>query len=168
VNGAAGVILAALEQNRTAAGIALALESAGLLMTPETAADMASVSTDAVRVAEESLAELKREHEANAALRTRVAELDAQREALSARLRAGQRWKQGRTPALVSQDFVSQDELRAMFGIPMVAPWDEPTKPDALTRTFAPTAALREDPHDSPLHHGYRLGRDLPQSDAAP
>jgi hypothetical protein len=137
-------------------------------MTPETAADMASVSADAVRVAEESVAELKREHAENARLRTRVAELDAQREALSARLRAGQRWKQGRTPALVSQDFVSQDELRAMFGIPMVAPWDEPTKPDALTRTFAPTAALREDPHDSPLHHGYRLGRDLPQPDAAP
>jgi hypothetical protein len=64
VNSAAGVILAALEQNRTAAGIALALESAGLLMTPETAADMASV------------AELKREHEANAALRSRVAELE--------------------------------------------------------------------------------------------
>lgn len=40
VNGAAGVINAALAQCRTAAGIALALESAGLLMTPETAAEL--------------------------------------------------------------------------------------------------------------------------------
>lgn len=34
--------------------------------------------------------------------------------------------------------------------------------PDALTRVFAPVAALREEPHDSPLHHDYRLGRELP------
>jgi hypothetical protein len=56
VNSAAGVILAALTQNRTAAGIALALDSARLLMTPEIAD------------------ELKQ-------LRDRVAELEAQREA---------------------------------------------------------------------------------------
>ncbi|GGQ83379.1 hypothetical protein [Streptomyces flaveolus] len=76
VNSAAGVILAALEQNRTPAGIALALESAGLLMTPETAADMASLSAEAVRVAEESVAELKREHAENARLRERIAAVD--------------------------------------------------------------------------------------------
>lgn len=40
VNSAAGVINAALTQNRTAAGIALALESAQMLMTPETAAEL--------------------------------------------------------------------------------------------------------------------------------
>ncbi|MEU8717518.1 hypothetical protein [Streptomyces sp. NPDC048663] len=40
VNSAAGVINAALAQNRTAAGIALALDSAQLLMTPETAAEL--------------------------------------------------------------------------------------------------------------------------------
>ena len=43
VNSAAGVILAALTQNRTAAGIALALDSAGMLMTPETAAELADL-----------------------------------------------------------------------------------------------------------------------------
>ncbi|MFZ3556428.1 MULTISPECIES: hypothetical protein [unclassified Streptomyces] len=37
VNSAAGVICAALEQNRVPAGIATALESAGLLMSPEIA-----------------------------------------------------------------------------------------------------------------------------------
>jgi hypothetical protein len=41
VNSAADVINAALTQNRTAAGIALALESAGLLTTPGTAAEPA-------------------------------------------------------------------------------------------------------------------------------
>ncbi|NUP19229.1 MAG: hypothetical protein HOZ81_24680 [Streptomyces sp.] len=40
VNTAADVILAALTQNRTAAGIAMALESAQLLMSPETAAEL--------------------------------------------------------------------------------------------------------------------------------
>ena len=74
VNGAAGVILAALSQNRTPAGIALALESAALLMTPETAADMASVSTDAVRIAEKAVEELRREHAESARLRARLAE----------------------------------------------------------------------------------------------
>jgi len=34
---------------------------------------------------------------------------------------------------------------------------------DRLTRFFAPTQALREEPHDSPLHHEWRLGRDLPE-----
>lgn len=43
INSAAGVINAALTQNRTAAGIALALDSAGMLMTPETAAELASL-----------------------------------------------------------------------------------------------------------------------------
>lgn len=43
INSAAGVINAALTQNRTAAGIALALDSAGMLMTPETAAELAGL-----------------------------------------------------------------------------------------------------------------------------
>jgi hypothetical protein len=79
VNSAAGVIHAALKQCQTPAGIALALESAGLLMSPEAAKDIASVSTDAVRVAENAVAELKREHEEAARLRLRIAELKAER-----------------------------------------------------------------------------------------
>jgi hypothetical protein len=35
--------------------------------------------------------------------------------------------------------------------------------PDAITQRIAPLQALREDPHDSPLHHNWRLGRDLPE-----
>jgi hypothetical protein len=49
VNSAAGVILAALTQNRTAAGIAFALDSAQLLLTPEVTAELAELRT---RVAE--------------------------------------------------------------------------------------------------------------------
>jgi hypothetical protein len=39
--------------------------------------------------------------------------------------------------------------------------------PDAITRQIAPLRALREDPHDSPLHHDWRLGRDLPEMGGA-
>lgn len=42
---------------------------------------------------------------------------------------------------------------------------------DKLTRLFAPTQALREpleDPHDGPLHHDYRVGRDLPETGRCP
>ncbi|MFE9645279.1 hypothetical protein ACFYO0_14420 [Streptomyces sp. NPDC006365] len=46
VNSASGVITAAQAQNRTAAGIALALESAQMLMTPETAAEQERIRTE--------------------------------------------------------------------------------------------------------------------------
>jgi len=38
---------------------------------------------------------------------------------------------------------------------------------DRLSRFFAPVAALREDPHDGPLHHDYRVGHDLPETGGA-
>lgn len=38
---------------------------------------------------------------------------------------------------------------------------------DRLTASFAPVAALREDPHDSPLHHPYLTSRDFPESGGA-
>ncbi|CAM5592183.1 hypothetical protein [Streptomyces purpurascens] len=75
-----------------------------------------------------------------AKLRVRVAELDAQREALADRLLAGQTWRRGRTPELVSENFVSQSELRGIFGIPLAPPWS-----DGITRRMAPTQALRDD-----------------------
>ncbi|MGW0537847.1 hypothetical protein [Streptomyces sp. NPDC003032] len=40
INAAAGVILAAIQQGRVPAGIATALDSAGLLMSPDTAAEL--------------------------------------------------------------------------------------------------------------------------------
>lgn len=59
VNSAAGVILAALTQNRTAAGIALALDSAQLLMSPDTPAELNRLG-DRVLELEQMLAEKDR------------------------------------------------------------------------------------------------------------
>lgn len=76
--------------------------------------------------AKESVLLLVTEAEESARLRARVAELEAQRAELAVRLRAGQTWQPGRSPALVTQDYVSQDELRAIFSIKLTAPWDAP------------------------------------------
>lgn len=102
VNAAAGVIAAAMKNGRRVpAGIAVALESAQMLMLPEVAAELEQ-------------------------LRARVAELE-------------QQLKQARAAG-------------ELIGAALV---DEAL--DRLT-----VAAPLEDPHDSPLHHRYRLGRDLP------
>lgn len=55
VNCAADVILRALTQNRTAAGIATALESAGLLMSPEKAAELAAAPSTVFRASHDSI-----------------------------------------------------------------------------------------------------------------
>ncbi|UUU21675.1 hypothetical protein [Streptomyces sp. DSM 40750] len=90
--------------------------------------------------------------------RDRIAELEGQRQALAERLRAGQRWQRGRTPELVSENFVSQSELRSIFGIPLAAPWDEPAEdpchPCGCPKRFdrhaegCPTALRAEDASD--------------------
>jgi hypothetical protein len=87
----------------------------------------------------------------------RIAALEAQRTALAARLRAGQRWERGRVPARVSEDFVSQSELRSIFGIPLTAPWDEEER-----LALGPTP---DGEHFAAVHHDYRTGRDLPDPD---
>jgi hypothetical protein len=107
----------------------------------------------------------------NTALRARLAVLEAQRAALAERLRAGQTWRQGR---LVSEDLVSQPELRKVFGIPLAAPLNGDVEADGITRRIAPMQALLagqraavEDPHDGPLAHKYLVPRDLPAPDGA-
>jgi hypothetical protein len=187
VNSAAGVVQAAWEQGRqTAAGVAVALDSAGLLMSPEVAAELVRLreerrstnewvedAAEALRVNRDRIDGLE---STNKALRSRLAVLEGQRAALAERLRAGQTWRQGR---LVSEDTVSQSELREIFGIPLAAPLD------GITQPIAPVQALREDdvtpmqallagqraavedPHDGELAHRYRLGRDLPPLDGA-
>jgi hypothetical protein len=202
VNSAAGVVQAAMEQGRqTAAGIALALDAAQLLMSPEVAAELerlraerhstnesVSEADEALRANRDRIAELET---TNDALRARLAVLEAQRAALAERLLAGQQWRRGRNPELVSEDRVSQPELRVIFGIPLAAPWDGVAEADGITRRIAPTQALREDepsedvsprvaelrellagqraavedPHDGPLAHRYLVPRDLPPMD---
>lgn len=73
VNSVAGVINAALTQNRTAAGIAMALESAQLLMSPDMAAELETLRK---RVAELD-AGLPAMQEALLKALDRVAELEA-------------------------------------------------------------------------------------------
>lgn len=96
--------------------------------------------------------------EALRASRDRIAELEAEREALSERLRAGQVWRQGRSPELVSENFVSQSELRSIFGIPLTPPWG-----DGITRRVVPVQALREPEgeHYAHVHHPYTTPHDL-------
>ncbi|MCX4703931.1 hypothetical protein [Streptomyces sp. NBC_01373] len=90
------------------------------------------------------VAELEAErHVTNAALDDAVQALRIHRDrtaALAERLRAGQTWQRGRSPELVSENYVSQSELRAIFGIPLTAPWA-----DGITRQIVPVQALRED-----------------------
>jgi hypothetical protein len=92
----------------------------------------------------------------NAALRDRLAVLEGQRAALAERLRAGQTWRQGR---LVSEDTVSQSELREIFGIPLAAPLDGVA--DGIARLTVPLQALREAEPEAPY-----VSRQLPPRDA--
>jgi hypothetical protein len=101
-------------------------------------------------------------------LRARLAVVEGQRAALAERLRAGQTWERGR---LVSEDYVSQPELRQIFGIPLAAPLNGGLEVDGITRRIAPVQALREDTvqgeHYPAVHHSYRVPRDLPAPDGA-
>ncbi|WP_199750311.1 hypothetical protein [Streptomyces sp. NP10] len=112
MSAAAGVIAAALVgRDSSGAGIAAALEAAGLLQSPESAAELV-------------------------ALRKRVAELKADRAD-------------------------RHDDLAGALGHTPGTEW-----PDLISVAAAATASEArpvEDPHDSPLHHTYALGRDLPE-----
>lgn len=182
MNAAAGVVQAAQEQGRqTAAGIALALDAAGLLMSPETAAEL-------VRLREER-------HSTNESLSAAAERLRADRDRID-ELEAGR-------PALLD-DFIARCEVAlggccsecdaaiaivkgrkqaALDGAPVPERQAQGIA-DGITRRFAPTQALREDvtpmqallagqraavedTHESPLHHRYRVGRDLPPLDGA-
>ncbi|WP_329291941.1 hypothetical protein [Streptomyces pseudovenezuelae] len=143
------VIAAAMRQGRTVpALIAEALESAQLLQSPETAQEMAELREQAAAMEAAAFGDVEVRlldpvgqitflREALAAQLDRAGTLDrllreaqAQREALAARLRAGQTWQRDRNPSLVAQDYVSQEELRAIFGIELTAPWDEQVVPE--------------------------------------
>lgn len=188
ISAAAGVIHAAEQRSTVPVSIAIALDAAGLLQSPESAAELA-------------------------ALRARVAELEDAQERLADAMQRGQHWRGER---LVSERTLTQREIRALTGIPLRVSTEEEyrycgadlgrtefpftcyrrvahkgpcsDRPDSepapvmgpgqqrlaertmaeLEATFwkrigvAPPANIWEDPHDSPLHHTYRLGHDLP------
>lgn len=133
---------AMLRGTETAAGLAIVLESAQLLQSPETAAET----------------EL---------LRARVAELEAERHS---------------TNEALSDAAEALREQRDR-----IAELEAAQSRDALTRTYAPVAALREDvspqvqklrnllagqreaqgEHYAAVHHTYRISRDLPEMGGA-
>ncbi|MFJ8163857.1 hypothetical protein ACIRBY_23420 [Streptomyces sp. NPDC096136] len=119
VNSAAEVLHAAmLRGTQTPAGLAVALESAQLLQSPESAA------------------ELKR-------LRARVNELEALEPAPIQTCRTcGAGYELGRSCGTCE----FQSHIAA-----------------ALAERYGDGRPPAEDPHDSPLHHSYRVGRELPE-----
>jgi len=113
VNAAADVIhRAQVNGKQTAMGIAIALDSAQLLMSPEMV------------------------HAA--------AEVEAERDRLRARV-------------------VELEQLLADAPVAVTLTGKADRAADKLTQFFAPPQALREDPHDGPLAHRYRIPRDLPE-----
>ncbi|MEU0157973.1 hypothetical protein ABZ154_03770 [Streptomyces sp. NPDC006261] len=183
VAAAAGVVCAAQKQRNTATGIAAALEAAGLLQSPESAAELVALREDRdgfrtqrnsvfktneellIRVERADLERLQVENE-NRTLTRRVAELEAQAEKTAAfcaqraeyvtNLRAfvegGEhdyyRWT-GHAEA--------RRQLSQSLGLPVGWPAED--------KQSTPPAPA-EDPHDSPLHHTYAVGRDLPEGGA--
>ena len=118
VNAAARVLAAAMEQGRqTPAGLAIALDSAGLLNSPEHAAEF--------------------ERLRSALAGGRSADEDPIRYALT-----------DKADAVTADEDVTPQVLK-------------------LRSLLAGQRVAVEDPHDSPLHHPYRLGRDLPQAGGA-
>jgi hypothetical protein len=146
INSAAGVINAALTQNRTAAGIALALDSAGLLMTPETAAELASLRAQ-FTVSDHPVDEdpIAFALTAEAASVQPVCPVCQHPGCCCSCF--------GKTPR---QDCTHQ-------------PAEEDVRPQVrkLRALLAVQRAVTEDPHDSPLHQTHRISRDLPATGGA-
>lgn len=130
VNAAADVIhRAQVNGTQTATGLAIALESAQLLQSPETAR------------------ELER-------LPARVAELEAARNGS----------RPGGHSHPEADDVTPQvQKLRALLAGQRAAQETDPGRRAAWRMLAEPL----EDPHDSPLHHDYRVGRDLPETGGA-
>lgn len=175
VNAAAGVVHAAMQSRQTAAGIAAALEAACLLQSPETA-----VEADRLRA---RVDEVERAYVFDtAALKRRVAELESERHSTNEALsKAVERVAEleALTPAPIQTcrtcgagytlgQPCSTCEFQARMASELAArqqPVEESY--DSIPRFSAEEIARwqarqAEDPHDSPLHHDYALGRDLP------
>lgn len=199
VNTAAGVVQAAMEQGRqTATGIAVALDSAQLLMTPEVAAELERLRLrvdEVERAYTFDTAELKRQLEsAREQYRAGLRRADEHLREMNAELK---RYADG-TEGPVLWSVYNRMHLRAdqaegevkrltarvaelEAGRPLEGTADEDPIAFALTEAaddvrpqvrkvralLAGQTAAVEEPHDSPLHHDYRVGRDLPESGGA-
>lgn len=190
LNSLAQLICAAQEQDRTPMGIAFAIDAAGRHMSPETAAELSRLLAkmpELTRRRNEDMAlrgELAPMDEPRKVpfalgaslvpavqwLVTRVSELESERhvtnEALSdaaVALRAG-------------RDRIAELEAERTSPAPVIPRAMGPGEQRLAERAMAeleathyrrlgltPPASTREEANDSPLHHTYRFGRDLPE-----
>lgn len=157
VNVAAGVIARAMKNGtQTAAGLAIALDSAQLLQSPETAAELEQLRA--------RVAELEAErHSMNEALSDAAESLRANRDRIAD--------LEALTPAAVQTCRVcgagytyGQPCSTCEFNARMAA------EADGITRRIAPTQTLREPvegEHYALVHHDYLVSRDLPETGGA-
>lgn len=156
VNQAADVIhRAQVNGAQTAAGMAIALESARLLVSDEMVHEMAALEAERDALQARVAELLAERHSTNESLDTAVRELRtpyaerARRETHPGRRQA---WR------MLAQIEESEREAGALL-----TPLAERSA-DRLTRMFAPTQALQsEGEHYAATHHAYRVGRDLPE-----
>jgi len=204
VAAAAGVLHGSqVKGKRTAAGLAADLEAACMLQSPETAAEQKQLRA--------RVAELEAERRStNEALDDAVQELERRRDRIAELERSASEYPPAMPWAALMDhedlaDFLDELAASAITHASSEVALTEVEKtcatwrliaeaqhghntapgPDAMTRTFAPTQALREDhrpsaewvaetfsPKPAPrdddpngLHHTYRVGRDLPPLD---
>ena len=135
VNAAADVICRAMENGRRVpAAMALALESAQMLMSPEIAAELEQLRDEVAALRAER-------HSTNEALDDAAKALRANRDRIARLEFERGQWEK------------TTHRLAGDAGL--IPPVRRPVEP-------------KEDPHDSPLHHRYRLGRDLPPLNGMP
>ncbi|MFE2073661.1 hypothetical protein [Streptomyces misionensis] len=179
VNAAAGVIHAAQQQGRTAAGIAMALESAQLLQSPETADELERLRLEAAglrsqlalfnewRTADGTrMAELLAErHSTNEALSDAAEALREQRDRI-ADLEAELYTERAQHRTTLEQRNAHAQELLALRG-GRSAPYTATAEAHAqmregLTRYFSGKEEAAEGEHYAVVHHDYRVSHDLP------
>jgi hypothetical protein len=162
LNAVAKVIDASIKNGKqTPMGWAFDLYAAGLVMSPEAAAEIAETAGQAVETAEKALVQLTAAVEESARLRARVVELEAE-------LYTEQ--EQHRTT--LEQRNAHAKELLALRG-GRAAPYTVTSEAHAqmregLTRYFAGQEPAPEGEHYATVHHNYRKSRDLPQWGGTP
>lgn len=173
------MVLAALQQNRTAAGIALALDSAQMLMTPEVAAELAEL-----RARDAALLTVM---ERVRSMASSVTDADGVPTAPGCsvwgllsdlatvrglnRAPEHNQWSGEPYPADADDATFAEGDSYARFVLPP-APGSsvDDVRPQVrkLRSLLAGQRAAVEDPHEGPLAHRYLVGRDLPETGGAP
>ncbi|NUS22731.1 MAG: hypothetical protein HOV92_00685 [Streptomyces sp.] len=153
VNTAADVINAALTQNRTAAGIALALDSAQLLQSPETAKELERLRVEVASLkvaveAPELCADCGHQEDAHS--------VDGETDCMASGARLLKCSCSYFIPRYGAAELVVEP-----VAAPLVVTEDMAPQVRKLRALLAGQRLATEDPFG--LHHDYRVSRDLPQ-----